>query len=111
MDNGVYFNPETGETKVPYEKSWKKYLARRAERSRAENVEATNQGYPDYLTPEKYHSAATLYPMDEMDIIRKKYKRTNSPFPALQPVLTPTIFPQVQPPGFQGPGQRLVRGG
>lgn len=72
-ENDVYFDPESGSTRVPFEKSWREYLKRRAGRQRAEDVEAENQSVPDWLTPERMHPTGHLYAEDEMMKIRKKY--------------------------------------
>jgi len=75
--NDTYYNPETGKTKVPFEKSWKEYERRRAERMRTDVLEAENDFTPDYLTPIKMHPAGALYPEDQMRITRQRYNHLN----------------------------------
>lgn len=76
-ENGVYFNPTTGETKVPFEKSYEAYKQRRARRGRESKVEETNERFPDYISKMNLLKEAQFYPEHEMRSIRDKYKNLN----------------------------------
>lgn len=73
-ENDVYFNPTTGETKVPYEKSMSEFKKRRATRTREEWVEQQNkEGFPDFMSPVDVQPTTQLYMENEMDVVRRKY--------------------------------------
>lgn len=76
-DNETYFNPSTGETKVPFEKSWKEYARRRATRMRNEVVKQRNEVPADYISPIPIHNASQFYPPEQMKFIREKYNYLN----------------------------------
>lgn len=71
--NDTYFNPSTLKTKVPFEKSWKEYQRRRADRTRKEMIKVHNEEFPDFLKPVEMHPTVALFPENEMRIVRKKY--------------------------------------
>lgn len=84
-ENGVYYNPKTGETKVPFEKSFEEYKMRRAGRQRKRTIEEINNHIPDYISPVPVFEQSQFYPEIEMRGIRDKYKHLN--FKELQGVL------------------------
>jgi small subunit ribosomal protein S5 len=76
-NNGVYFNPTTGETKVPFEQSFEAYKERRARRERTRTVAQANAAYPDFISRHYLLKEAQFYPEAEMTFIRDKYKHLN----------------------------------
>lgn len=76
-ENNVYYNPKTGETKVPLEQSFEAYKQRRARRQLNDTVSQANSSFPDYMSKEILLKEAQFYPEHEMGAIRDKYKHLN----------------------------------